>query len=247
MKITNKAKCPEPFYRAILNDSYNNGGSDFTATSLANPPRATALFKAFSEEIEIEAHTRTQSLIGQSVHFLAERAARKGVDIVEKRYFAYFNVDDTNYVVSGQIDLFEPDTGILYDWKSTKTYAFHQRTGGGQKPEYIQQMNVCLHLMRMNGLDAKSLRIIALLKDWDEKKAQADAGYPQIEVFEVDIPIWPTMKTISYIEERIRLHVKARHFLPNCSKEDTWNGRRCERWCDSSTKCEPYLKTKRGI
>lgn len=236
MKYINNLQAPEPFFRAVKNDTYDSGGSDFTATSLANPPKVYALMKKYGEGLETEANTRVASLIGQAIHKLAERAARPGIDLVEQRYFSKF----LGYKVSAQIDLLEQDTGILYDWKSTKAYAFHQKTGAGQKPEYITQMNIGLELLRRNNLEARELHIIALLKDWDEKKAEADPGYPQSEVIEVSLPIWSREKTVAYIEERIQLHVKALKELPECSSKDTWGGNRCRRWCDVNSVCEQY-------
>ena len=46
--------------------------------------------------------------------------------------------------------------------------------------------------------------------------------------------------TVKWIEERIKLHIDALDDLPKCSKQDTWNGRRCERYCEASEFCDQY-------
>lgn len=249
MKLTNKLGLPEAFFRACLNDPYSKGESDFSATGLANPPRATALLEQFDTSIEIDISSKVAATIGQGVHSILERAARPGIDITEKRYFSPFVVDGKAYVVSAQIDLFERDTGSLQDWKTCKAYAFHKKSGNGKKPEWVQQLNVACEIMKRQifPVEIKSLRIIGLLKDWNRRDSK-ESGYPPSEIMTVDIPMWDSKKTTDYIEDRIRAHVAARTILPKCSTSETWGGNRCANWCDASSVCAQYLDSlKTGI
>lgn len=239
---TNKHKLPEAFVRAALNDPYDNGGSDFSATSLAQPPRASALLYSSKTSPVVDVSSRVASIIGQGSHKIAERAARPGVDISEKRYFGKFNVGGIVYMVSAAVDLYEGDTQTLYDWKTTKAYAFSVKAGSGKKPEWIEQMNIGAELMRQNGHDVKALKIIAMLKDWREDQA-GTGGMPHSEVVCVELPLWEPGQAKDHIESRIRLHVEARKNLPECTGKENWGGRRCERWCDASSICEQYQKT----
>jgi hypothetical protein len=244
LKITNKHGLPAAFVRAIENDPYNSGGSDFTATSLSDPPRASALIKQHWETLEIDASTRVAATIGQGTHSIAERAARPGIDICETRFFADFIVDGVTYKVSSQIDLYETDTCTLIDWKTTKSYAFSKKAGGGQKPEWITQLNIGAEILRRNRHDPKALQIIALLKDWNKREAGTSAC-PPTEVMPVDIPMWTREQSVEYIENRIRLHVAARESLPQCTSTETWAGRKCPDWCDAKSVCEQFAAMKK--
>jgi hypothetical protein len=242
VKITNKLGLPAAFHRAVEADPYTKGDSDFSATGLANPARATVLIEQAGDALEVDCAGRVAATIGQGAHSILERAARPDIDVIEKRYFADFVVDGVTYVVSAQIDIYETDTGVLSDWKTTKAYAFSKKTGGGKKPEWLQQMNVAAEIMARQAepIVVKALQIVGLLKDWDKRKSQSETGYPPTEVMTVEIPLWEREKTVRYIEERIRAHVAARVELPQCSTKETWGGNRCGQWCDASSVCEQY-------
>lgn len=245
MKYINKYGLPEAFVRAVVNDPYDRGASDFSATGLANPPRATALIAEHFDKIEIDVTSRVAAIIGQGSHSIAERAARPGLDLCEKRLFATFQVDGKDYVVSAQLDLYEIDSGVLYDWKTTKAYAFSKKAGSGKKPEWIEQLNIGAELLRRNGHQPKALQIIAMLKDWNKREA-GSAGMPEAEVIAVDLPMWESAEVVAHIEDRIRAHVAAKVNLPQCSARETWGGNRCGQWCDASSVCNQYqgaLKT----
>lgn len=199
--------------------------------------------EAYSDTLEVDVSTRVATTIGQGVHSILERARRPGIDTIEQRYFAGVVVDGTNYVLSAQIDLYESDTKALYDWKTTKSYAFHKR--GGSKFEWEAQMNIGRYLMERSGLEVKSLNIIGLLKDWNLKTSRMEPGYPPTEVMTTEIDIWPLIEIEAYIDERIRAIVKARHTLPLCGTKDHWGGRRCEQWCDANSVCEQYKQSRK--
>lgn len=239
MKYINSKGLDPAFVRAVINDPYDRGDSDFSATSLSNPPQAAALTEKHWDELEIDVASRVAIIIGQGMHTIAERAARPGIDISEKRFFGDITVDGERYIISAQIDLFETDTGRLLDWKSTKSFAFSKKAGGGQKPEWQSQLNIGCELMKGHGYDPKSLHILALLKDWNEREV-ASGGCPANEQVTVDIPMWERGKTIDFITTRIRALVAARKSLPKCTYEETWGGRRCIKFCDPVKFCQQF-------
>lgn len=242
MKYTNKFNLPDAFYRAVINDPYTKGESDFSATGLLNPPRATVLLEQHKDTIEIDVSTRVATTIGQGVHSILERAARPG-DIIEKRFFAPFKVDNEVYMVSAQVDIFEADSGTLSDWKTTKAYAFHKKAGS--KFEYEAQMNIGAFLMRASGIDVKELRIIGLLKDWDYRKAKEEPGYPPTEIMTMEIDMWSLEETEIFIKDRIKAIVQARIELPRCTSKESWGGNKCRQWCDAASVCSQYQESKK--
>ena len=73
-----------------------------------------------------------------------------------------------------------------------------------------------------------------------EDPGRAD-WYPATQVFLAELPLWPQEVAESYIQGRLRLHVAAElatdSQLPECTDEETWHGRRCERWCEVADLC----------
>lgn len=246
MKHTNKYGLPEAFVRAVTNDPYTRGGADFSVTELLKPSRASALERRHAHELEEDVINRVYSLLGQSVHGILERGAREGIDIVEKRYFMKVEVDGETYTLSGQIDHLAQDTGTLSDWKVTKAYAFSKKGGRGKKPEWVAQLNMQLELLRQNGLDARELQIVGILRDWDKRKIGDASGYPETEIIAAPIPIWEREKTLAFIKARVKAHVDARQKLPQCTTAETWAGNRCKAYCPAAKFCDQYkqmLKT----
>jgi len=247
MKHVNRYGLPDVFVRAVENDPYDNGGSDFSASSISDPARKTALIAKHFHELEVDVSTRVASIIGQGAHHIAERAARPELDICEERFFAKFPVGDKIYKVSAQVDLYERDSCVLYDWKTTKAYAFSKKAGSGQKPEWITQLNVAAEILRRNSLEVRALKIIAMLKDWSKREA-GSGSCPHTEVVEVDIPLWSPQMATSYIENRILAHAMAKEILPECSVAETWGGRRCGDYCEAAQVCDQYKESlKTGL
>lgn len=246
MRLTNKYNLPAAFLRAAENDPYDRGEADFSVTELLNPPRAQALKAIHKDELEEDCSDRVFAILGQSVHKILERAARPE-DIVERRLYGSF----IGNVLTGQIDLLETDRKVLSDWKVVKSYPFTKKGGRGQKPEWIQQLNMQLELLRMNDLDAERLQIVGIIKDWTEacldpyNKHKYMEGYPEAEIVTIDIPIWPREKTQNFIKERIEAHIAARFNLPQCTPTETWGGNRCKSYCSVATFCSQYQASKK--
>jgi hypothetical protein len=117
------------------------------------------------------------------------------------------------------------EDGVLSDWKFTTSWGFKANTP--PKPEWVAQLNMQLELLRRNGLDAKRLRIVGLLRDWSKLEARRAEDYPQKAVISVPIIIWERSTTVSFINERIALHeaakaAKTEAELPLCSPEERW-------------------------
>ena len=247
MIITNKFNLPGMYFRAVQADPYDKGPSDFSATGLANPPRATALLELHGDTVEVDCSRKCAAMLGRGTHKAIEPGARPGLDIVEERFFADFLIDGKNYVISAQIDQYEVDTKTLFDWKTTKAGAFTKKNGGGKKAEWAQQMNVGAEIMRRqpSPIFPEKLVICGFLKDWYDFKV-SDPGYPQREIMTSEQTMWPREKVFEYIEKRVRLHVAAKESLPICT--ENWGGGRCAQWCDASSVCSQYQEAiKTGL
>lgn len=209
--------------KAVENDTYSKGESDYSVTELLKPPRVTALTAMHKEKLVDDVEDRLWSLYGQIVHTILERANQ--ADLVEKRFFAEFNGPSGPRIVSAQVDTLALVRGILSDWKFTTSWGF--KLGQPVKPEWVAQLNMQLEILRRNGLDAVALQIIGLLRDWSKLEAQRTEDYPKKGVIVVPIEIWPRERTVAFIEERIALHERAKQVtndedLPLCTPDERW-------------------------
>ena len=216
MKITNTSGLPEALVRAVQNDPYSKGDSDFSVTELISPPRQAALKSKFRDQLVEDAEDRLYSLYGQITHLILERANGASA-IAEKRYFGTI----AGARVSAQVDTLDLENGILSDWKFTTSYKF--KANNDTPKEWVMQLNFQLELLRQNGLDCKALQIIGLLRDYSKLEARRDADYPQSPVVTEPIEMWPREKTVKIFSDRVILHRQARVELPLCSEEDRWS------------------------
>lgn len=215
VKITNASNFPDALVRAVQNDGYDKGDCAFSVTELLKPPRLRALLVKHAEEMEEDVEDRIFALLGQVVHGILERA--NALDLCEKRFFASFD----GYVVSAQIDSLELDSnGVLTDWKCTTAYKFKE----GEPPdfEYEAQVNMQLEILRQNGLNAKALQIVGILRDYSPAKRRQDPQYPRKRVKKMPLRMWSREEAVAFIKKRIRLHVAAGESLPECTGEERW-------------------------
>jgi len=251
VKITNRLGLPEAIVRSVTNDPYSKGNSDFSITELLQPPRIRALKKIHEHELEEDAADRIWSLLGQSIHTILERANNPINAISEKRYFAKFG----DYTVSAQIDSLELTNGKLRDFKTTTAWKF--KTDQPAPPDYVSQLNGQLEILRRNGLDARSLEITGILRDWNMRESKHNPGYPKFQVASLDIPIWSREETTKFIEDRIYRHLEAEKTLPRCSQDDMWaspdkfavmkgTNKRAFKLADSLAEAQDYLANGAG-
>lgn len=218
VKITNKLGLPESIVQAVMNDPYSSGGSDYTATGLLKPARMAQLEKTC--EVTEDAADRLYSLQGQVMHTILQRAGEELLAqgfIVEKRFESEFVVDGRVYRVSAQVDLFDPATGTLSDYKYTSVAAAKH----GLKPEHKMQLNLGAELLRRAGYSVNRLEIVALLRDWSVERTYKD--YPTAPVMKQECPMMSSEEVTAWVEDRVRAHEAAKLSLPTCTDEERWS------------------------
>lgn len=223
--LTNRLGLPAPLVKAVERDPYDDGGADISVTRLIDPPRKVELERLHKDSIVEDVADRIFALIGQIGHLILERAGDKS--IVEQRLFA----DVLGWKVSGQMD-YMPNEQELVDYKLTSIWAFKD----GVKAEYVQQVNLLAYLAERNNIIIKAAKIIAIYRDWSQgQKWKADYPEEQVQVWEV--PLWSPQQQEAFMKERVMLHQHARLELPHCTPEETWKGKRCERYCRAAPWC----------
>lgn len=224
MKLTNKHGIPETIVRAIADDEYDRGDSVLSVTQIISPPRIVLLQDLNKDNLESDVIDRVPSLLGTAVHKIIEKGAKDLPNhIIEERLFATIN----GWKISGAVDL-QIDNGdgtwAINDYKVTSVYSVLS-----DKPEWEQQLNCYAYLARLaHGRNITSLKIIAILRDWQRKQAEIKADYPQGQIAVVDIPVWTPEQQEAYVTGRVALHQAARKAvdtgsdLDYCTDQERW-------------------------
>lgn len=224
MKLTNKHGIPETIVRAIADDEYDRGDSVLSVTQIISPPRIVLLQDLNKDNLESDVIDRVPSLLGTAVHKIIEKGAKDLPNhIIEERLFATIN----GWKISGAVDL-QIDNGdgtwAINDYKVTSVYSVLS-----DKPEWEQQLNCYAYLARLaHGRNVTSLKIIAILRDWQRKQAETKADYPQGQIAMVDIPVWTPEQQEAYVTGRVALHQAARKAvdtgsdLEYCTDQERW-------------------------
>ncbi len=208
MKITNVHGAPDVFVRAAQNDSYSMGDADISVTGLIQPPQIARLRKKHEDKLSSDVRDELWKLLGTGVHSILE-ANNPGTS--EKRYFA----DHTYGVkISGAIDLLED--GAITDYKVTSEYTVRQPL----KKDWESQLNLYAWLLRQNDIEATSLTIVAVCRDWMKSKVERYNNYPSSPIVVIPVPLWLPEVQDNYVNERVAIHTA--DDTASCTNEERW-------------------------
>lgn len=223
MIITNNFNLPDVVVSALTQDDYTKGKSNRSVTQLIDSPQVAVLARENADDIKQDAVDFLWSRFGTSVHTMFEKAA-EGADkvISEERMFA----EVLGWTISGAVDLQELSDGgrIVSDYKVTSVWSVIFA-----KKEWHNQLNCYAWLIRKShGAVVKQLRIIAIIRDWQRRRASEDSTYPQSPIKIIEIPLWSDEEQDAYVEGRVRLHQEAEFKrltggeLEECTQAETW-------------------------
>lgn len=222
MQITNRYNLPSAIVNNVLNDEYSRGDAMISVTQLLNSPRIVLLQRVNESKMVTDVVDRIPSMLGTAMHKVLEKGANPG-EIVEERFF--FEI--LGWKVSGAVDLQIPkDDGTweVNDYKITSVYSVMS-----EKWEWEAQLNMYGYLMRMaTGRRVSSMKIVAILKDWNRKQGAFKPEYPEAPVVVVDVPVWDDARQKEYIESRVAIHQKNAIALDSgepidyCSDQERW-------------------------
>lgn len=209
-KFTNRLNLPEALVKAVTNDGYSAGNSDYSVTTLLKPPRLVVLERQHRDEIEEDVSDRMWALLGQLMHGVLERAAMEGE--VEQRH----TVEILGKKISGAIDIYLD--GVIQDYKLMSVW----KVTKGVPREFEEQLNCYAYLLRSKGKPVRDLQLVCVLRDWSKLETLRNDNYPKNQVVLLDVPLWDEETQRIFIEGRIQLHMDALINLPLCTPEERW-------------------------
>ena len=222
MQFTNRHNVPSAIVNNVLNDEYSKGDADISVTQLLNSPRIVLLQRVNDDKMVADVVDRLPSVLGTAMHKVLEKGANPG-EIVEERFF--YSI--LGWKVSGAVDLQIPkDDGTweINDYKLTSVYSVM-----AEKWEWTAQLNMYAYLMRMaTGRRATTLKIVAVLKDWNRRQGAFKTDYPDAPIVMVDVEVWSDERQDAYMHDRVFLHQLNSIALDNgeaidhCTDEERW-------------------------
>lgn len=263
MKITNRFNLPDAFYNFARNDKYSRGKADISVTTLIDSPRVRLMRDKHNDQLETDASDMIWALFGTAVHHVLESADDPSHVMMEERLYA----EVVGWTLSGALDHQEvlPDGTVqITDYKVTSVWSVILG-----KDDWVKQQNCYAWLVENSNAGTNrqkkvsSLRICAVLRDWQRKKAEFDSEYPQSPVVIVELPLWSAEERETYIQNRVLLHqgAQAEYDLYDrmalCSEEEQWakpakwavykkGGKRAVKLCDSEEDAKSYIESQDG-
>ena len=252
MNVTNEFDLPDAFVGSVSRDYHSKPG-EYSATTLLRGVCETVLMKRHWEEISVDASDCVWQVFGTATHKIFER--QKDDSFKEE----FFSVDVLNSKVTGRVDNYDMERGILTDWKTSSVWKVQFK----DFEDWRKQGLIYAWLMRKSGLEVKVCRFVALLKDHSKSKARFDSSYPQkpLYVYEFSVTEENLKEIEDFIFQKVRELEEAEKIpdgnLEPCGETERWaspekwavmkKGRKSAlRVCDSESEAEEYKASKGG-
>ena len=229
MKVTNNLHLPEAFVNAVSVERHNKAGQ-YSATTLNKGVKEIILQERHWDQFTTDAADNVWAVFGTAVHAILEKNG-DGNFHEEK-----FDIGVSNSRVTGVVDSYDMERGIINDWKTASVYKIMK----GDFADWRKQGLTYAWLLKQNGLDVRRCRFIALLKDHSKSKAKFDATYPQSPVFVYEFEVTP--EELEQTGERITQKVIAIEAAEKMGDDDIAPCSAEERWADP----EKYAVMKNG-
>lgn len=217
MKVTNKMNLPAAFVNAVSTTRHNAAGC-FSATTLNKGAKEIILSDRHFEEIEVDAADSVWAVWGTAVHALLESQPDNNF------HEEYFKIPVSESFVTGQVDSYDMENGIINDWKTASVW----KVQFNDFKDWRQQGLTYAWLLQQSGLEVKKCRFVALLKDHSKTKAKTDSNYPQSPVFiyEFDVTAADMEETAARILAKVQ-EIESAYKLDDdaiepCSAEERW-------------------------
>jgi len=223
MKITNNQKLPAPLVALLSRNYYSKGASQYSVTELMSPPKIRRLREQYDADMEVDVTKMIASQLGTFMHGKLEAKEVEGY-INEERIFTEID----GVVISGAIDLQQQVDGgvVIIDYKFVKAWSVMQALANN-KDDWVTQLNIYKWLVEtVKGTPVVGLQICAIVKDYTPHSAQEN--YPEAEAVMIDIPMWKSVATETYVRDRLNMHrnAKVQHEfgedLQPCTDDERW-------------------------
>lgn len=219
MKVTNNLRLPQAFVNAVSVERHNKPGC-YSATTLNKGVKEILLQERHWDEFTVDAADNVWAAFGTAVHSIMEKQT-DGNFHEEK-----FDVPVSNSRVTGQVDSYDMEHGVIYDWKTASVWKVQFEDFS----DWYRQGMTYAWLMTQNGFSVRHCCFIAMLKDHSKSKAKLDPNYPQSPVFVYEFDV--TSDELEAAGERIRAKVAEIEAAEKLTDDEITPCTAEERWAD---------------
>ena len=219
MRVTNRLGLPAAFVNAVSVRRHNAPGC-YSATTLNKGAKEIVLTDRHFDELEADAADSVWAVWGTAVHALLE--SQKDDNFHEEK----FKVPVLNSYVTGQVDSYDMERGIINDWKTASVWKVQL----GDFADWRLQGLAYAWLLTKSGLAVNKCRFVALLKDHSKTKAKNDREYPQSPVFVYEFDVKPD--DLAATERRITNKVAEIEAAYKLADDEIAECSAAERWAD---------------
>lgn len=219
MRITNRLHLPEAFVKAVSVRRHNKPG-EYSATTLNKGVKEIILQERHWDEFVADAADNIWATFGTAVHAVMER--HDDGNFHEER----FDVAVGESRVTGVVDSYDMENGVIYDWKTASVYKVMKNDFA----DWHRQGMTYAWLLKQSGLDVRRCEFVALLKDHSKAKARTDGTYPQSPVFVYAFDVTP--ESLRQAGERIAEKVASIRTAESMPDDDIEPCTPEERWAD---------------
>jgi len=211
------------FVNAVSVERHNKPNC-YSATTLNKGAKETILQERHWDSLEVDASDSVWAVFGTAVHAILENS--KDDNFHEEK----FSVKVSESTVTGIVDSFDLENGIINDWKTASVY----KVMSGDFSDWYNQGMTYAWLLKKSGLEVKRCRFVAMLKDFSKTKSRTTANYPVAPVYIYQFDV--TEEMFEEAEKRIVAKVKELESykdlsddeIPPCSKMERWT--QDEKW-----------------
>ena len=223
MKVTNNLNLPMAFVNAVSVERHNKPNC-YSATTLNKGAKETILQERHWDSLEVDASDSVWAVFGTAVHAILENS--KDDNFHEEK----FSVKVSESTVTGIVDSFDLENGVINDWKTASVY----KVMSGDFSDWYNQGMTYAWLLKKSGLEVKRCRFVAMLKDFSKTKSRITANYPTAPVYIYQFDV--TAEMLEEAEKRIVAKVKELESykdlsddeIPPCLKSERWT--QDEKW-----------------
>lgn len=126
----------------------------------------------------------------------------------------------SDHVLSGTFDLYDKETGILYDYKMCSTFNYIDASA---RKKWEEQTNIYAYMLGKAGHIVTGIRIVAFFRDWNKHGVMSQKDYPPRQIMEITI----FLQSHENVEKLINYHINQHRLaeagnVPECSGEVRW-------------------------
>lgn len=180
--------------------------------------------------------SRAFSLLGTMVHSRLQVVPDKVLPLSEME-LSLSLCNGLKMQMTGIPDIYDAVEKTLYDYKTSGSFAV-VKAMNGEKKEWVLQLNGYRLMVEQLGYEVERLVIQAIARDgntWIAKKRGIDEAIIMVEMLRMNDD-----EVLAYFRKKAKALHEALEtgFCERCSEEETWQGRRCQKYCDVAVWCE---------